>query len=168
MPTNIAPDGMYLVYFPFGAAYDRPQMPPYHNKNMTTVGRAKFFDFRGGNFVPTKIAPDGIYLKFSVHKYQKLESAFRRRLSSEGGSCHDRAVSPGWIVQCTFHSGLANDRQQMPPYHDNLLGAVVCAIFTFGQVREFVLEQIATQGGEVVGKDLALEVVVLVLNHAGG
>ena len=32
LDKEIAPDGTYLVYFPFGAMIERSQMTPYHKK----------------------------------------------------------------------------------------------------------------------------------------
>ncbi len=32
LDKEIAPDGTYLTYFPFGAMIERPQMTPYHKK----------------------------------------------------------------------------------------------------------------------------------------
>ncbi len=32
LDKEIAPDGTYLEYFPFGAMIERPRMTPYHKK----------------------------------------------------------------------------------------------------------------------------------------
>ena len=41
LDKEIAPDGTYLTYFPFGAMIERPQMTPYHKKLLCLVVRTK-------------------------------------------------------------------------------------------------------------------------------
>ena len=43
LDKEIAPDGTYLTYFPFGAMIERSRMTPYHKKFFTRM----IFDFRG-------------------------------------------------------------------------------------------------------------------------